>query len=121
MNFRPLRDHILVEPLEREHSSTLAVISHEKHARGIVIAVGPGKRDKRGRIQPLDAKPGDIVHFGDGTKTLDNCYAKVIDGAKIYRVIQEADVAYIEESQVDLIAAKHSELAQSFAQAESAV
>src|SRR6185436_8856252 len=97
------RDHILVQPIEREHSQIIAVISHEKHARGIVIAVGPGKRDKRGRIQPLDAQPGDIVHFGDGTKTLDNCYAKVVDGAKIYRVIQEADVAYIEVPELEVI------------------
>lgn len=97
MNFRPTQDYILVKPLEREHSTTIAVITHEKHCRGVILAVGPGKKDKKGRVKPLDAKVGDVIHFGDGTRTLDQCYPKIQDGNVTLRLIQEADIAYIEE------------------------
>ena len=32
--------------------------------KGKVIAVGPGKRDDSGKLQPLDVKAGDTVLFG---------------------------------------------------------
>ncbi len=94
MPFRPSQDYLLVRPLEREHSETLAVITNEKHCRGIVLAAGPGKRDKRGRIKPLDANPGDTIHFGDGNFDF---YPKFYEGNECLRIIQEADIAYIEE------------------------
>lgn len=93
---KPRQDFILVKPLERKQSETLLVVSHEKHCRGEVLAVGPGKRDKKGRIHPLDTKPGDIVAFGDGNFDF---YPKHYEGTECYRLIQEADVAFIIEAQ----------------------
>lgn len=103
VKFRPTHDYLLVLPLEREHSACLAVISHERHARGKVVAVGPGKKDKKGRICRLDTKVGDIVHFGDGGKTLDSCYPTYIEENKLFRVIQESDVCYIEVTEESTI------------------
>ncbi len=91
--FIPRQDFILVRPLDRQHSDTLAVITHEKHCRGTVLAVGPGKRDKKGRIKPLDAKPGDMIHFGNGSFDF---YPKYFEGNECLRIIQEADIAFIE-------------------------
>ena len=93
MRFRPTQDYILVRPIERQHSEALAVITHEKHCRGTVLAVGPGKRDKRGRIKPLDTKPGDTIHFGNGSFDF---YPKYYEGNECLRIIQEADVCFIE-------------------------
>jgi len=101
---KPRADYLLVLPLERQHSETLAVITNEKHCRGTVIAVGPGKRDKRGNLKPLDAKPGDIIAFGNGSFDF---YPRYVDPATntLYRIVQEADVAFVEQPDVALIAA----------------
>lgn len=96
MPFRPTQDYILVRPLERAHSETITVISNEKHCRGQVLTVGPGKRNKRGIVQPLDTQPGDIVHFGDGNFDF---YPKFYEGNECLRIIQEADVAYVEQTE----------------------
>lgn len=92
---RPTQDYILVRPLDREHSATLTIIKNELHARGQVLAVGPGKRDKRGKIKPLDARVGDIVHFGNGENF--DWFPKFYQGNECLRLIQEADIAYIED------------------------
>lgn len=94
MPFRPSQDYILVRPLERQHSDQLAVITHEKHCRGTVLAVGPGKRDKKGRLKPLDTKVGETVHFGDGNFDF---YPRFYEGNECLRIIQEADVCFVEE------------------------
>lgn len=101
---KPTQDFILVLPLERQHSDTLAVITNEKHCRGTVIAVGPGKRDRKGRIKPLDAKPGDIIAFGNGSFDF---YPRYVDPATntLYRIVQEADVAFVEQPHDEQIAA----------------
>lgn len=97
VRFRCRQDYILVKPFDRKQSDVLQVVSYEKHNRGEVVAVGPGKDNKRGIPQPLDAKVGDLVLFGDGSKALDNCYPKVeLEGVE-YRLIQEADICAIVE------------------------
>lgn len=94
MPFKPFRDYILVKPLPREHSELIAVVTEEKHCRGEVLEVGPGKINKHGRRIPLETKPGDIVHFGDGNFDF---YPKHYEGNECLRIIQEADIAYIED------------------------
>ena len=75
-NVRPLRDHIVLEPLGWE--SSLEVAYSGKPIRGRVLAVGPGHYPKRyngpkGRrtkmwdskaFQPTDLKVGDVVELG---------------------------------------------------------
>ena len=36
----------------------------EKPIKGLVLAIGSGLRDKKGRIRPLDVQVGDFVLFG---------------------------------------------------------
>ena len=106
MRFRPTQDYILVLPIERKQSETLAVVSGEKNTRGKVVAVGPGKKNpKTGRIKPLDVKVGDVIAFGDGTKTLDffPSYFEADEAGKPpvqYRILQEADICFIDPQAV---------------------
>ena len=95
LKFRPHQDYLLVKPLERKKSDILTVISSEKHCRGEVIAVGPGKKNKHGKVHPLDSKVGDIIAFGDGNFDFYPSYRE--DGID-YRIIQEADVAFVIEA-----------------------
>jgi len=99
---RPKQDYLLIKPLERVQSTVLAVVSHEKHCRGVVVACGPGKRDKRGNLKPLDAKPGDTVAFGDGNFDFyPKWHDEKPDGTSdVYRIIQEADIVFIEDKKI---------------------
>lgn len=89
-------DYILVKPVERKQSDVLQVISHEKYTQGTIVAVGPGKPDKRGRIQRLDAKVGDFITYGDLVRGYDFYPIYHEDGMK-YRILQEADICFIAE------------------------
>ena len=68
MNFRPLRDRVLVRRVEQEAKTTGGIIipdtAQEKPVGGDVIAVGPGTRGEDGKVHPLDVKAGDRVPFG---------------------------------------------------------
>ena len=65
---KPLNDNVLVERIERDSVSKGGIITpdtaKEKPAQGIVVAVGPGKRDKAGKHIEIDAKCGEKVLFG---------------------------------------------------------
>lgn len=65
---KPLNDNVLVERIERDSVSKGGIIipdtAKEKPAQGIVVAIGPGKRDKAGKHIEIDAKCGEKVLFG---------------------------------------------------------
>lgn len=68
MNVRPLEDHVLVKRVESETRSLGGIIipdtAKEKPFEGVVIAVGPGKRNEEGGRIAMDVKVGDRVLFG---------------------------------------------------------
>ena len=98
---RPTQDYILVKPLERDASiGVIEVINWEKHCRGEIVAVGPGKRDKKGRLKPLDSEVGQVIAFGDGNFDF---YPKFYDtDGSCYRLIQEADICFVDECVSDV-------------------
>jgi chaperonin GroES len=67
MNIRPLHDRILVKRLEEETKTAgglyIPDAAKEKPIQAKVIAVGAGKRDKDGKLHPLDVKAGDTILF----------------------------------------------------------
>ena len=67
MKIRPLHDRILVKRLEEENKTTGGLFipdsAKEKPIQAKVIAVGTGKRDKEGKVIPIEVKPGDRVLF----------------------------------------------------------
>ena len=67
MKLRPLQDRVLIRRVQAE-TKTLGGIfipdtAQEKPVEGEVLAVGPGKRDEGGKLQPLDVETGDRVLF----------------------------------------------------------
>lgn len=67
MKIKPLRDHVLIEPLKEERKKGGIIlpetVEKERPEKGRVLAVGPGKIDKDGKRIPLDVRRGDIVLF----------------------------------------------------------
>jgi chaperonin GroES len=68
MKFRPLHDRVLVRRIEAEEKTAGGIIipdtAKEKPMEGEVIAVGPGARNEKGELFPLDVKAGDRILFG---------------------------------------------------------
>jgi chaperonin GroES len=67
MKIRPLHDRILVKRLEEEKMTKGGLFipdsAKEKPIQALVVAVGAGKRDKDGKVHPLDLKEGNRVLF----------------------------------------------------------
>ena len=68
MNIKPLADYILIEPIKEEEKTSSGILlpetaDKERPEQGKVIAVGPGKRDKSGKIIPVDIKVGQKILF----------------------------------------------------------
>jgi chaperonin GroES len=67
MKIRPLHDRILIKRLDEETKTAGGLFipdaAKEKPIQAKVVAVGSGKRDKDGKIHPLEVKAGDKVLF----------------------------------------------------------
>jgi len=91
MNIRPLKDRIVVKPLEGEDKTAGGIIlpdtAKEKPIQGKVMAVGPGKfiESKGDRVPPA-LTAGDRVIFGKyaGTEVR-------IDGDE-YKILEVKDI-----------------------------
>ena len=68
VNVRPLHDRILIKRIEEQETVRGGIIipdtAKEKPQEGEVIAVGTGRKEKDGKVIPLDVKPGDRILFG---------------------------------------------------------
>ena len=68
MKFRPLHDRVVIRRVEPEGKTTGGIFipdtAQEKPMEGEIVAVGPGARDERGTVVPLDVKQGDRILFG---------------------------------------------------------
>ncbi len=96
MKIKPLSDHILIEPIKEEEKTKAGILlpetaEKERPEQGRVIAVGPGKKNKKGEYLPLDLKPGQKVLF---TKYGPN-EIKIND--KEYLIAKEEDILAIIE------------------------
>jgi len=90
MNFRPLHDRVLVQPLDGEEKTAGGIIipdtAKEKPSEGKIIAVGPGAKTEDGKILPMEVKVGDLVLFGKWSGT-----EVKIDGVE-YSIMKESDI-----------------------------
>jgi chaperonin GroES len=93
-NLRVLGDRVLVKPEEQPSTAGGILIpetAKEKPQEGVVLAVGPGRRLKDGRVVKPDVEEGDRVVFAkygghevevDGEKLLildsDQIYGKMV-------------------------------------------
>jgi chaperonin GroES len=87
---KPLHNRLVVERLEAEQTTASGIIipdtAKEKPQQGRVISVGPGLRDKAGKLVPMEIEAGDTVIFAKygGTDV-------TLDG-KDYLILKEDDV-----------------------------
>ncbi len=90
MKIRPLQDRIIVRRIDEEETTKGGIIipdtAKEKPQEGKVIAVGKGKINDDGKLQPLDVKKGDRVLFSKYSGTEIN-----IEGEE-HLIIREDDV-----------------------------
>ena len=67
MNFKPLKDRILVKYSEEPEKSSGGIYipdtAKEKPQKGEVVAVGAGKVTEDGKLQAVEVKVGDEVLF----------------------------------------------------------
>ncbi len=96
MKVTPLHDRIVVSRIDSEEKTKGGIIipdtAKEKPQEGRIVAVGPGKRDKAGRIIPLDVKAGDRVLFTKWAGT-----EIKLDG-KEWMIMKEDDILGVIES-----------------------
>ncbi|WDT68373.1 co-chaperone GroES [Cloacibacterium sp. TD35] len=85
VNFKPLADRVLVEPVQAETKTASGIIipdtAKEKPQEGTVVAVGNGKPD-----EPMTVKVGDRVLYGKYTGS-----ELKLDG-KDYLIVREGDL-----------------------------
>ena len=95
MKIRPLQDRIMVKRIDEEETSKGGILipdtAKEKPQQAKVIAVGKGKVNEDGKLQPLDVQKGDRVLLGKYSGTEVN-----IDGDE-HLIIREDDVLAILE------------------------
>ncbi len=95
MKIRPLQDRIIVRRVDEEETTKGGIIipdtAKEKPQEGKVIAVGKGKANEDGKLQPLDVKKGDKVLLSKYSGTEIN-----IKGVE-HLIIREDDVLGVVE------------------------
>jgi len=93
INFKPLGNRVLVEPIEQDEVTAGGIVlpdtAKEKPQQGMILAVGPGARDEDGKRIPMDVAKGDKVLFAkySGTEIK-------VDGKK-YLILREDDILAI--------------------------
>jgi chaperonin GroES len=95
MHFRPLHDRVVVRRLDAEEKTAGGIIipdtAKEKPQEGEIVAAGPGARNEKGELVPLDVKAGDRVLFGKWSGT-----EVKIDGEELL-IMKESDILGIVE------------------------
>jgi chaperonin GroES len=96
MKFKPLQDRVVVRRIQEEEKTPGGIIipdtAKEKPSEGEVIAVGPGARNDKGEIVPVEVKAGDRVLFGKWSGT-----EVKIDGQELL-IMKESDIMGIIEA-----------------------
>ncbi|MGB2954244.1 MAG: co-chaperone GroES [Gaiellaceae bacterium] len=90
MDLQPLGDRLIVEVLEEEDQTTSGIVlpdtAKEKPQRGRILAVGPGGRNDKGELVPMDVAEGDEIIFSKYGGT------EVKLGTDEYLILRETDV-----------------------------
>ena len=85
MNVKPLADRVIVEPAAAEEKTAGGIIipdtAKEKPQKGIIVAVGNGKKD-----EPMTVKVGDKVLYGKYAGT------EIVIGDNDYLIMKESDI-----------------------------
>jgi chaperonin GroES len=85
VSVKPLADRVLVEAAPAEEKTAFGIIipdtAKEKPQKGIIVAVGPGKKD-----EPMMVKVGDTVLYGKYAGT------EITVEGREYLIMRESDI-----------------------------
>ena len=88
LNIQPLADRVIIEPSAAEEKTAGGIIipdtAKEKPQKGVVVAVGPGKKD-----EPLTVKEGDTVLYGKYSGS------EITFDDKEFLIMRESDIVAI--------------------------
>ena len=93
LKLKPLGNRLVVEPLEAEEVTAGGIVlpetAKEKPQKGVVLSIGPGERDDKGKRIEMDIQAGDTVLYAKyaGTEIK-------VDGKKLL-IIKESDILAI--------------------------
>ena len=88
MNLRPLRDRIVIEPIERVKSEVIQVVMTEKDNMGTVIAVGPEAQKH--------LKEGEFIRYGTMGNDEYLKYQEYFVDNKRYLIMSWKDVCFVQ-------------------------
>ena len=90
MDLQPLGDRLIVEVLEDEETTISGIVlpdtAKEKPQRGRVLAAGPGSRNDKGELIPMEVAEGDEIIFSTYGGT------EIKLGAEEVLILRESDV-----------------------------
>ena len=90
MDLQPLGDRLIVEAIEEEETTSSGIVlpdtAKEKPQLGRVLAVGPGARNDKGEVVPLEVAEGDEVIYSKYGGT------EIKLGADEVLILRESDV-----------------------------
>ncbi len=96
IKLKPLADRLVVEPQERQEQTPSGLVlpetAKERPQEGIVVAVGPGRRDDDGNRIPIDVTVGEMILFAKYAG------AEIKMDDKKLLILNETDVLAIVES-----------------------
>lgn len=93
---KPLHDYVLLEKVKEEEKTASGIVLTTKEAKdepshGMVIAVGPGAKNDKGELIPIDVKEGQEVIYKKYSGT------EVKEDKKEYLLIKADDILAIVE------------------------
>ena len=97
LNIRPLADRVVIESMEEDEVTfaggklVLPETAKEKPQKGMILAIGPGRKDDDGKLIAMDVKEGDHVLYAKyaGTEIK-------IEGRKVL-ILKESDILAVVE------------------------
>lgn len=95
MKIKPIRDRIIVKPLEADTVTASGIVipdnAAEKPMQGIVVGVGTGKVIDDGTVIPLEIKEGNTVLYGKyagQTVKVDNIEHVVLKEDEVMAIVE---------------------------------
>ena len=95
MNIKPLGDRVLIEAIEQKEVIKGGIVipdsAKEKPQEAVVVAVGPGKRDDKGALVPVEVKVGDHVltsKYGGTEIKIDDKEYKILNASDILAIVE---------------------------------
>lgn len=99
MKLRPLHDwvHVVIEPASNTTRGGLVLVGPRPVRVARVLAVGPGRRDKNGVLNPTQIRVGDRFPFFKAATETKQGYAISLQLEENEALLRESDVLFLME------------------------